>query len=73
MTRILLVDDEASIRRGVRRFLEHQGFMVTLAVDLASAREHADADAFDLLLADLRLPDGEGTALIGEYPPSCPP
>ena len=68
MTRILLVDDEAAIRRGVRRFLEHQGFEVALAEDLSSARQQADQSAFDLLLADLRLPDGEGTALIGEYP-----
>jgi two-component system, NtrC family, response regulator HydG len=68
MTRILLVDDEATIRRGVRRFLEHQGFEVALAEDLSSAREQADRNDFDLLLADLRLPDGEGTTLIGEYP-----
>lgn len=68
MTRILLVDDEAAIRRGVRRFLEHQGFDVALAEDLASARRQAGVGGFDLLLADLRLPDGEGTALIGEYP-----
>ncbi len=68
MTRILVIDDEATIRRGVRRFLEHQGFEVALAEDLSSAREQVDRTAFDLLLADLRLPDGEGTALIGEYP-----
>lgn len=68
MTRILLVDDEATIRRGVRRFLEHQGFEVALAEDLSSAREQANRSEFDLLLADLRLPDGEGTTLIGEYP-----
>ena len=68
MTRILLVDDEAAIRRAVRRFLEHQGFEVALAEDLSSAREQTRRTDFDLLLADLRLPDGEGTALIGEYP-----
>jgi two-component system, NtrC family, response regulator HydG len=68
MTRILLVDDEAAIRRGVRRFLEHHGMEVALADDLASARKLAEGNDFDLLLADLRLPDGEGTALIGEFP-----
>lgn len=68
MTRILLVDDEAPIRRGVRRFLEHHGFEVTLAEDLRTARQQADNHDFDLSLADLRLPDGEGTTLIGEYP-----
>jgi DNA-binding NtrC family response regulator len=68
MTRILLVDDEAAIRRGVRRFLEHHGLEVALADDLASARKLAESQVFDLLLADLRLPDGEGTSLIGEFP-----
>ena len=68
MTRILLVDDEAPIRRAVRRFLEHHGFEVALAEDLSSAREQAERADFDLVLADLRLPDGEGTTLIGEYP-----
>lgn len=68
MTRILLVDDEAAIRRGVRRFLEHHGLEVALADDLASARKLAETQVFDLLLADLRLPDGEGTALIAEFP-----
>ena len=68
MTRILLVDDEAAIRRGVRRFLEHHGFDVALAEDLHSARRQASEGTYDLLLADLRLPDGEGTTLIGEYP-----
>ncbi|MFO8151885.1 sigma-54-dependent transcriptional regulator [Thioalkalivibrio sp.] len=68
MTRILLVDDEAAIRRAVRRFLEHHGFEIALAEDLCGAREQAERSDFDLVLADLRLPDGEGTALIGEYP-----
>jgi two-component system response regulator HydG len=68
MTRILLVDDEAAIRRGVRRFLEHHGLEVALAADLAAARMLAETEVFDLLLADLRLPDGDGTSLIGEFP-----
>ncbi|AGA34731.1 two component, sigma54 specific, transcriptional regulator, Fis family - like protein [Thioalkalivibrio nitratireducens DSM 14787] len=68
MTRILLVDDEAAIRRGVRRYLEHHGFEVALAEDLGAARIRAAEEPFDLLLADLRLPDGEGTTLIGEFP-----
>lgn len=68
MTRILLVDDEPAIRRGVRRFLEHHDFSVSLAGNLAEAREHLAHQPLDLLLADLRLPDGEGTELLREHP-----
>ncbi|WP_018861803.1 MULTISPECIES: sigma-54 dependent transcriptional regulator [unclassified Thioalkalivibrio] len=66
MTRILLVDDEAPIRRAVRRFLEHHGFQVRLAEDLASARTALSDELPDLMLVDLRLPDGEGIELLAE-------
>ncbi|WP_019593807.1 sigma-54 dependent transcriptional regulator [Thioalkalivibrio sp. ALM2T] len=67
MTRILLVDDEAPIRRAVRRFLEHHGFEVGVAENLAEARALAAADPYDLQLVDLRLPDGEGIELLPEF------
>ncbi|WP_018140721.1 MULTISPECIES: sigma-54 dependent transcriptional regulator [unclassified Thioalkalivibrio] len=67
MTRILLVDDEAPIRRAVRRFLEHHGFAVGVAENLAEARALAAADPYDLQLVDLRLPDGEGIELLPEF------
>ncbi|WP_019627129.1 sigma-54 dependent transcriptional regulator [Thioalkalivibrio sp. ALJT] len=66
MTRILLVDDEAPIRRAVRRFLEHHDFEVDVAEDLAAARALAAAMPYDLRLVDLRLPDGEGIELLPE-------
>ncbi|WP_018934897.1 sigma-54 dependent transcriptional regulator [Thioalkalivibrio sp. ALJ24] len=66
MTRILLVDDEAPIRRAVSRYLTHHGLTVETAEDLARARERLEGGEPDLLLADLRLPDGEGTQLLGE-------
>lgn len=67
MTRILLVDDEAPIRRAVRRFLEHHGFEVGVGENLAEARALAAADPYDLQLVDLRLPDGEGIELLPEF------
>ena len=66
MTRILLVDDEAPIRRAVRRFLEHHGFAVSVAEDLGEARALMAAEPFELRLVDLRLPDGEGIELLSE-------
>ncbi|WP_373066857.1 sigma-54-dependent transcriptional regulator [Thioalkalivibrio sp.] len=67
MTRLLLVDDEAPIRRAVRRFLEHHDFVVGVAENLAEARALAAAEPYDLQLVDLRLPDGEGIELLPEF------
>lgn len=68
MMRVLLVDDEPTIRRGVRRYLEHHGIRVTPAEDLHSARVAIAGEAFDVMLVDLRLPDGEGLELVREFP-----
>ncbi len=58
MARILIVDDDRSIRRTLEKFLGAEGFAVTTASDAPSAIEAA-AHA-DLLLLDLGLPGGSG-------------
>jgi two-component system phosphate regulon response regulator OmpR len=59
--RILLVDDEPSVRDLLRTFLELRGFVLTVA---STAREAFAASAgarFDLLVIDIHLPDGAGS------------
>lgn len=59
--RILLVDDNSSVRRGLSRFLQLHGFEIVEASDGASALLLLEAgDPFPILLTDLRLPDVEG-------------
>ncbi len=60
---ILLVDDEQTVRETLCEFFEHLGHRVRVASSAAEARAIAAADAPDLMLADLRLPDGSGLAL----------
>ncbi len=61
--KILVIEDEGVIRQELRRSLERSGYVVVEAGSLAEA--HAVAlDEFDLLLCDLRLPDGDGTSLL---------
>ena len=62
--RLLLVEDEDVIRRALTRFLERRGFAVTGAATVAEAAREA-LDGFDVVLVDLRLPDADGTELIG--------
>ena len=64
--RVLLVDDEAGPRFGVRRFLKSHGFDVEEADDCASARTKFRAFRPDVTILDFRLPDGTALDLIPE-------
>lgn len=66
MSRILLVEDEDVIRTELGRLLARHQHDVTLAATLAEARREFAASRFELVISDLRLPDGAGTELIAE-------
>ncbi len=59
-TRILIVEDEASIAEPFARLLEREGFETTVAGTAAAALESARSEPPDLVLLDLVLPDGDG-------------
>ena len=61
MARILIVDDDRSIRRTLEKFLGGEGYAVTTAQDAPGAIAAADGpDQIDLMLLDLGLPGGSG-------------
>ena len=60
--RILLVDDNQSLAENLAEVLEEAGYAVRSAGSCAAAEAVAQ-DGFDVALVDLRLPDGDGTAL----------
>jgi DNA-binding NtrC family response regulator len=66
VARILIVDDEASLRDSLRRTLEREGHDVETAEGLQAARARLRDPAFDLLLTDIRLGDGSGLDLVAE-------
>jgi DNA-binding response OmpR family regulator len=59
-TRILIVEDEASIAEPFARLLRREGFETTVARTAAEALEAARTTEPDLVLLDLALPDGDG-------------
>ncbi len=63
--RVLVVDDEESIRLAMRIVLERRGHEVVLAADVPEGRALARADGIDVALVDLRLP-GNGLTLLRE-------
>jgi len=64
MSEILVIEDEDVIRAALRRLLERHGYSVTEAGSVEQAIEIGDVDAYDLVIADLRLPGEPGTAII---------
>ena len=64
MTRVLTVDDSASMRDLVALTLTQAGFDVIQAKDGAEALTMARGDRFDLVLADLNMPNMDGIELI---------
>ena len=64
--RILVVEDDGDQRHLVSTILKSQGYQVSEAGDLATARELLSGPEVDLVLSDWKLPDGNGTELLTE-------
>jgi two-component system nitrogen regulation response regulator GlnG len=64
MTRILVADDEPSIRFVLREALESAGHEVVEAADGNAARDALAAQVFDLALLDIRMPGPSGLELL---------
>ena len=62
--RVLLVDDEPSIRRAYARLLDQAGFEVVTAESGAVALEQIARASFDALLTDIMMPDMNGCELV---------
>jgi CheY-like chemotaxis protein len=64
MARILLVDDEETVRGFLKRGLEMDGHSVATAIDGADALDVLGRDGpFNLMLTDVRMPIMDGIAL----------
>lgn len=57
---ILVVDDDARLRRLLSRFLRNAGYLVTCARDAAQARRLLDGLDFDLMVLDVMMPGEDG-------------
>jgi len=62
--RILVVDDEAHVRSMIGATLERQGYEVLLAASGREALDMLEQNAFDLVLTDIVMQDGNGIALL---------
>ena len=61
---VLLVDDDRDLLRLLSMRLQASGYRVLTADCIQGARTLLGVERFDLVLSDVRLPDGDGLALF---------
>lgn len=64
---VLVVDDEADIRKLIDEILSDEGYRVTVASDASEARTARDDKKFDLVLLDIWMPGTDGITLLREW------
>lgn len=75
MSKILVIDDQRSIRSTLKDILEMEGHTVVLAEDGAQGVEAFAADSFDVVLTDIKMPNMDGMEVLDkimETRPDCP-
>ena len=65
--RILIVDDDAGLRQSLGLLLKESGYEITAEGDPEQALVRAAAEAFDLILCDVRMPRMDGLAFLRRY------
>jgi class 3 adenylate cyclase len=72
MGAILVVDDEPSVRRTLALLLRRDAHQVVEADGVTTARRRLRHRAFDVVITDLRMPDGDGLDVIRAAKRACP-
>ncbi len=62
--RVLVVDDDGTIRKMLAKYLAHLGYEVESASDTGEAISHIEQAFFDVVLTDVRMPGSDGMELL---------
>ena len=62
--RVMVVDDDVDVRRAISRALRKAKFAVTDVAGASAATAALEAGAFDVIVSDVHMPDGDGLHLI---------
>lgn len=60
MSNVLLVEDDTTLAFGIEYTLKNEGFNAIVAENLTEARKAFELNKFDIVLLDVKLPDGNG-------------
>lgn len=72
MKKILVIDDERSIRNALKDILEYEKYEVTLSEDGISGLKELETSTFDLILCDIKMPDMDGLEVLEKVKASHP-
>ena len=72
MGRILIVDDNEDLVANMAEMFEEEGLDTVLAYDVRSGHERIALGGVDLMITDVRLPDGNGLELLESAKASHP-
>jgi DNA-binding NtrC family response regulator len=72
MPRILIVDDDPGFRKLLETILAGEGYAIDSGGSVADARKLGARQQFDLVLSDLKLPDGDGLQVLGWFAEQSP-
>jgi len=64
MARILIIDDERSIRNALREILEYEKYQVDDAADGPSGLEFVAKESYDVILCDIKMPQMDGIEVL---------
>lgn len=64
--KILIIDDEEKLRSLLARLLKLEGYTITEAGSLKAAQRMIDTEEPDVVLCDVKLPDGSGVDFVSE-------
>jgi DNA-binding NtrC family response regulator len=70
--RILIIDDDESIRKILSTILQEEGYAVETAENGREAIDKSNVKVYNLALIDVRLPDIEGVALLSMLKETVP-
>jgi two-component system response regulator PilR (NtrC family) len=62
--RVLVVDDDPSVTRLLEIILQREGYECSCAETVADAMRSLQAGSYDVMVSDVRLPDGSGLDLV---------
>ena len=66
--RILIVEDEEMLRESLVDFFRQENYIALSADTLSGARQEMSQHDFDLMILDMKLPDGSGLDLLADIP-----
>ncbi len=71
-TTVLVIEDETDLLHMIVEYLGKRGYRATGCTTLMAARKALETSTHDAVLADIRLPDGDGVSFCLENAPRLP-